>query len=60
MEVYGIELKCHFGIVHELNYHKYTMECTSSDSDDNVHTEENVDSEMENEEQEGENIDENN
>ena len=60
-ELYGFELKCHFGIVHELNYHKYTMECTSNDSDDNVHTEdENVDIEMEKDEQEVDNIDENN
>lgn len=61
MELYGIVLKCHFGIVHELNYHKYTMECTSNDSDDNVHTEdENVDIEMEKDEQEGDSIVENN
>ena len=61
MDLYGAELKCHFGIVHELNYHKYTMECTSNDTDDNVHTEdENVDTEMEKDEQEVDNIDENN
>ena len=39
MDLYGLKISCHFGIVHEMNYHKYIMECTANDTDNNVHTE---------------------
>lgn len=38
-KVYGVDLIAHFGIVHELNYHKFMNECTKEDSDGNVETE---------------------
>lgn len=38
-EVFGIELKANFGIIHEMNFHKFTQECTKNDNDNNIETE---------------------